>query len=788
MSNNKSPGSSGFSAEFYKMFWKKIGIFVIRALNEAFTNGNLSITQTHGIIICIPKGDKSRLFLQNWRPITLLNTVYKIGSGVIANRLKLYMNKLISNDQTGFIKGRYIGENTRLIYDIMHYTEENQIPGLLLLIDFEKAFDSLSWSFVQNTLSLFNFGPDIKRWFHILYKDSKSAVSQCGYLSDFFPIERGCRQGDPLSCYIFILCAEVLSILLRQNNKIKGITIDGIEHKLSQFADDTTIILDGKEESLNETLNTLQHFSNLSGLNVNFEKTKVVWIGRQKYSSDSIKTKWKLKWKQQSFKMLGINFHVDLSKIIDLNYTEKLDQMEKLIKNWKRRILTPIGKIVVVKTLIVSLFNHLFISLPNPPSRILDIIKSSISSFIWDGHSRVKLSTLVREYKEGGLNMINLANFVQALKLTWLKRIQYSLGKWVDLIKMYFDVRKLFICGPHYALNISSRICNPFWIDVLKSYSNYCNVLDMNVQEFLQYPLFYNPDILIGKKSFFFKSWFDAGVHYIGDILNSDGTFMTLQDFNRTYNMNIDFLIYTGVTRAILKLVKKYDISIPMEIPVLQKYRPFMPPLVKLILNQESGAKRMYNILNKNCEILLNQEKWEKQLNTKISQKEWNCIYATPFEITSDSKIQWFQYRIVHKIIGTNSLLHKMKITNDPLCTFCKQYDETIEHLFWECHFSKIIINSLFPVQSFSFVNKTNFLLGLSVKKSHAINTIFILTKLYIYKCKMNKHVPSINGTKNYLKYEYDNLKSIATSKNNLESFERDWGEILSVSLLANPL
>jgi hypothetical protein len=281
MSNNKSPGSSGFTAEFYKMFWKKIGTFVVRSLNESFFRGSLPITQTQGIITCIPKGDKSRLLLKNWRPITLLNTVYKIGSGVIANRLKQYMNKLIHNDQTGFIKGRYIGENTRLIYDILHITEEQDIPGLLLLIDFEKAFDSLSWSFIQKTLSFFNFGPDIKRWFEILYKDAKSAVIQCGFLSDFFPIQRGCRQGDPLSCYIFILCAEVLSLKIRNNMKIKGITLNEIEHKLTQFADDTTIILDGTEQSLNETLQTLNEFSAISGLNINFDKTKVVWIGKK---------------------------------------------------------------------------------------------------------------------------------------------------------------------------------------------------------------------------------------------------------------------------------------------------------------------------------------------------------------------------------------------------------------------------------------------------------------------------------------------------------------------------
>ena len=92
----------------------------------------------------MPKGNKPRHFLKNWRPISLLNTVYKIGSAAIANRFKSVLDKLINFDQTGFISGRYIGENIRLIYDILQYTDEHEIPGLLLLIDFKKAFDSIS--------------------------------------------------------------------------------------------------------------------------------------------------------------------------------------------------------------------------------------------------------------------------------------------------------------------------------------------------------------------------------------------------------------------------------------------------------------------------------------------------------------------------------------------------------------------------------------------------------------------------------------------------------------------
>ena len=155
MKNGKSPGSDGYTAEFFKCFWKQIGHFIVRAINYGFIKNELSVTQKHGIITCLPKGNKPKQYLKNWRPLTLLNTIYKIASGSISNRIKKVLDKIIENDQTGFVSGRFIGENTRLVYDIMKYTEDKNIPGLLLLIDFEKAFDTISWNFIQNVLTFF---------------------------------------------------------------------------------------------------------------------------------------------------------------------------------------------------------------------------------------------------------------------------------------------------------------------------------------------------------------------------------------------------------------------------------------------------------------------------------------------------------------------------------------------------------------------------------------------------------------------------------------------------------
>lgn len=222
--------------------------------------------------------------MKNWRPITLLNVIYKIASDCIAERLKTVLSKLISSDQTGFISGRYIGENTRLIYDIMNYTDEFNIPGLLLIIDFEKAFDTISWEFIRKTLHFFNFGDSIKRWISVFYNDISSAVVQSGFLSDFFQIQRGCRQGDPLSPYIFLLCAEILSLMLKQDKGIKGIKIGDTEYTVSQFADDTTIMLDGSEQSFESTMNLLSKFANMSGLKINISKTRAIWIGCKKFN------------------------------------------------------------------------------------------------------------------------------------------------------------------------------------------------------------------------------------------------------------------------------------------------------------------------------------------------------------------------------------------------------------------------------------------------------------------------------------------------------------------------
>ena len=146
-------GSSvGFLRTLYKVFWEDIEGYLLNALNGAYEKRCLSISQRRGLITLLPKKNKPANLLKNWRPITLLNCDYNwIAAKSIANRIMKFLPNIINNDQTGFLKNGFIGENIRLTERIINHTDMEQIPGLLLFVDFEKAFDSIEWSFIEKT-------------------------------------------------------------------------------------------------------------------------------------------------------------------------------------------------------------------------------------------------------------------------------------------------------------------------------------------------------------------------------------------------------------------------------------------------------------------------------------------------------------------------------------------------------------------------------------------------------------------------------------------------------------
>ena len=183
----------------------------------------------------------------------MLNSTYKFFSAILANRLKSTLETVVNPNQTGFIANWFIGDNTRLLYDTINHCEMENKEGLLIVLDFAKAFDTIEWSYIYTCMKMLGYGDKFFTMIKLLHNDSTSVVENNGNYSNSIPLSRGCRQGDPISPYILVLCAEILSHCIRECGDIKGIEVNGTEIFISQYADDTTLFLEGSLAAIKKT-------------------------------------------------------------------------------------------------------------------------------------------------------------------------------------------------------------------------------------------------------------------------------------------------------------------------------------------------------------------------------------------------------------------------------------------------------------------------------------------------------------------------------------------------------
>ena len=245
------------------------------------------------------------------------------------------MSDIISNDQSAYIKGRYMGANIRLVSDIIERYDMANKSVTLLMLDFKKAFDTIEWDFMFKALHSFNFGPSFIRWIQTIHNSPAACIKNNGYFSESFRISRGIRQGCPVSALIIILCVEILAIKVRNSSSLHGFQF-GYEKltKIAQYADEGILLLNNRNEMCSALL--LEIFGNLSGLILNVEKCEGLWLGRSKHLQLHCNL-FEIKWPKQ-FRCLGIYLGHD-KELNNKNFNEKIDQIEDLLKRWGKRDL-----------------------------------------------------------------------------------------------------------------------------------------------------------------------------------------------------------------------------------------------------------------------------------------------------------------------------------------------------------------------------------------------------------------------------------------------------------------
>ena len=422
---------------------------------------------------------------------------------------------------------------------------------------------------------------------------------------------------------------------------------------MTQYADDTEFIPDGSKKP---TVRILTDFASMSGWNINYEKSQVIWIGSKIYCKYLYLAHLKLDWNPKVFTILEIKFSTNIKEISEINFENKLFEIKQVINRWMKRVITPLGRIAIIKSLLISKLNHLFFTLPNLQAFYLKYLNHIIFKFVWSNKpDRIKIS-IACIVCQGGLGMVDIYAYVKALKLMWIRTIidPMQIFKWKNLLfSVYPDFNNIANFGHSYPVILMKRVNNSFWKECFDAFMSFAhNIHSSSFVEFLTEPIFYNPYIFIDKKPFYNSKWYQKGFSQITDVFNKNGKILSLKDIQVNFDIELSFVTYYGIVRSIRKYFSRLKRVQPDTFSLLDDTN-----VMRKVFAIKNGCKQYYYKLTNNTNIIKAESKWEELFHSDIN---WTTIYPKPFKTTSDTKLRWFQCRLLHIIITTNMFLLKM--------------------------------------------------------------------------------------------------------------------------------
>ncbi len=733
MKGNKSPGLDGICVEFYKLFWPYLGKLLVDVFNQCYQDGKLPQSQRIAVMSLIFKKDDKE-DISNYRPISLTNVDYRILASILAKRLQTVMNNIIDYDQTAYIKGRYMGYNIRLVSDIIDYYDAMDKSGVLISIDFKKAFDSLEWKFIFKSLQAFKFGQSFINWIKTIYNCPEACVKNNGYLSDTFKLSRGIRQGCPVSALLFILSVEILAVKIRKCTSIKGFVfnIDKKPITISQYADDAVIFLNGKSE-ICSAFNIISQFGQFSGTKLNVEKCEGLWLGSLKNYQNNCRI-FGMKW-PKVIKCLGIYVGHEKELNIKLNWYDKLDKIKQILSLWSQRELSIYGKVQIIKTFILSQLVQIASLLPVPQDFVVKL-NEMLFSFLWKGKDKVKRIKIIQPSVKGGINMVDIQSMFTALKAVWVHRINNSdptINSWAQLAN-YFIGKKLNL---HNVILFSMdsktlfpdlQDVHPFYREVILSYS-YANqtTFESFCSNIHNQSLWGNRFICVTRKrkkcALFLRNWIRSGVNKVGDLKYVNG-----------------MLDEVYVYRTIRK-----QTNIHTEIALMKKA---LEPYRHLLIDTNVQCHCDNNV-HKVLKLTKSKEIYLKLLEIKSSDITTTDMCSNVSELCTtmnmsvdnafkkqlcsriEIKLKEFNYKVMYNILPCNANLQKWRIKNSDVCDLCED-KHTIEHLLFECHRALFLWSVVKDVYHIDIVFG-NVVCGLEEDDSHLCYTITLVAFL-LYK------------------------------------------------------
>uniref|UniRef100_A0A803NFE6 Reverse transcriptase domain-containing protein n=1 Tax=Cannabis sativa TaxID=3483 RepID=A0A803NFE6_CANSA len=449
MHPSKSPGPDGMTPGFYQKCWSIVKKDVVLVVQNFFQDGLLASSTSKAHVVLIPKKKNPEL-VTDLRPIALCNVLYKIITKVMANRMKPFMDKAVSANQSAFIPGRLISDNILVSFEVLHYLKrkrQGKEGYMALKLDMSKAYDRIEWGFLEAVLLKLGFS---RKWVNL----TLSCVTSASYTithggKEMGPIipTRGIRQGCPLSPYQFILCAEGLSALIKKyegRGWLHGCKVANGAPRISHmlFADDSYLYCKATLQEALKVRELLFKFENASGQQVNLTKSSIFYSTNTWARRSQLNHTLRMSQATENSTYLGLPSTMGRNKTAIMGFLK--DRVRKRLQGWEGKFLSRAGKEVLVKTVAQTLPSYAM-SVFLLPLEISREIEQLMSKFWWKSSKQnsggihwMNWDKLCKHKDVGGMGFRNLRDFNLALlgKQGWR-----LLTRTDSLVSMVFKAR-----------------------------------------------------------------------------------------------------------------------------------------------------------------------------------------------------------------------------------------------------------------------------------------------------------------------------------------------------------
>jgi hypothetical protein len=659
-SKGTTPGPDGIPNGLYKEIWDIAGPVILDAWNFSLDTGLLAESQRDAIICLLEKKGKDRRIINNLRPITLSNCDLKIITKTYTTRMNKILSRIISNNQTAYIPGRQVHDGLRLIDAyISHHSNTQQ--GYLIGLDAKKAYDSVSHDYIDYVLSIRGFSSNFRHVFRTLYNKIGTRIMVNGFLTDKVMIGRGVKQGDALSCSLFILVMDqIITDISRKIDKIKMNELE-LTNTIG-YADDLAVAVNSKAE-IQKVIETYEKFSLESGLYLNADKTEVLnmhcWVPEENVTVTAYGEVINIKMVDQ-VKICGKTFTLSSARAERI-IEEQIQKVSKNIKMWEKRNLSTEGRILVSKTFGIS---QVVYNLQNTffEPKHLKQIENIIYKFIWKGPDKIKREIIKKGFGSGGLKGPCIESLDATLKLKQVARCSISLHD----IKLAQRTKPL-----GNSLHAHSKTKDKFTIKGISTFNTICCNIIKEIFENPWSQIRTEHFDLIAKTPPWILNRVRFGINMMKEALIKQEcrvkNITNMKDALNCHQPGQNIMsIMNGISPSVTARVMGADTESQNFTKIPIRLNIFKP--INKIKHRDLFSWRLDPDANNNLETVDQMRAVFMRIRNILHPKE-----------------RYTQFMALHKKTYTNEKLHRLRIIDHDQCHVCPNVVEDRQHLYHDC-------------------------------------------------------------------------------------------------------